>query len=148
MPGVTAYPWQIPYAIGSDFLTDGDNAIKGVSDRLHALLTQNLFDTPQLNIGMALAPNWTGTAEYTLRSGWVSLYIDVTLPAGGWGANSQFATLPSNYRPNKVRYDWAMFTSNGAPFPVFVNPAGQVCCGLPYTAGNNRFIGSINYPIS
>jgi hypothetical protein len=99
------------------------------------------------SLTVAGAGAWT-SASIAYKSGnIVSVYVDLTTPAGGSANVPCSAALPAGWNPNSGGvnyYVWGMDANSGAAVPFYMVPTGVIQHVFNRTAGQ-RTLGLITY---
>lgn len=145
MPANTPGPWSIPYPLGTDRVTDGDNAMQNIALRVAALLADANGTPTVAPVAMNLASGWTGSMTYMVRGGWV--YINVNVTRVSWPVNTVVGYLTSTYWPRDTQTTVLVGASSGATQTAqLVNTNGYITALAASTGSGGGLLGYFAYP--
>jgi hypothetical protein len=133
MPSQTAAPWSIPYPLGTDRVMDGDNSMQAIAERMNALFNQNILAAPVPQTSLAPQTGWAGTVAYFVRSGVVTVFLEIT--KASWAAGEGLAQLPVPYRPYLSTFIQGRKHVSGGPVLVQLRSDGYL---VVMTAGSSE----------
>lgn len=134
MPASTP-KYAFPYPLGTDFIADGDDAIKALAERVEAVLGPAWIPLP-FGAGWSSLGGAYQSADYCKVAGFLYVRGNVQATAG---ATNTVCTLPTGYRPPGAQLVSVVYwNGSGVASSQFtVNSTGQISTSWGAASGHN-----------